>query len=113
MPKWRCHLKVANRPSVLVSIFTPGLEPRSTARSRFSSDQAVGAGAFLREVRVSRSRRRAMVETTAFCLGAPLTSCIDMPSMSAEYPASRGRFSRRRPGLVIALQADRWDAFRT
>src|SRR5580693_8247988 len=114
MPEVRdASLKVAKSAQRLLSIFTQDLEPQVYGEEPFleAIKRLVLARSYAKVRVLLADPSRAMVDNNRFLACARrLTSCIDMRSMSAEYPASAGAFIIADDrALVYRLQADRWD----
>src|SRR3981081_4350881 len=114
MPEVReASLKVAKSAQRLLSIFTQDLEPLIYGEEPFleAIKRLVLARSYAKVRVLLADPSRAMVDNNRFLACARrLTSCIDMRSMSAEYPASAGAFIIADDrALVYRLQADRWD----
>jgi len=114
MPEVRdASLKVAKSAQRLLSIFTQDLEPQVYGEEPFleAIKRLVLARSYAKVRVLLADPSRAMVDNNRFLACARrLTSCIDMRSMSAEYPASAGAFIIADDrALVFRLQADRWD----
>jgi hypothetical protein len=106
-------LKVAKSAQRLLSIFTPDLEPLIYGEEPFleAVKRLVLARAYAKVRVLLAEPSRAMVDNNRFlALARRLTSCIDVRSMSADYPASAGAFIiADDKALVYRLQADRYD----
>jgi hypothetical protein len=106
-------LKVAKSAQRLLSIFTQDLEPLVYGEEPFleAVKRLVLARSYAKVRVLLADPSRAMVDNNRFlALARRLTSCIDMRSMSTEYPASAGAFIIADDrALVYRLQADRWD----
>ena len=114
MPEVRdASLKVAKSAQRLLSIFTQDLEPQIYGEEPFleAIKRLVLARSYAKVRVLLADPSRAMVDNNRFlALARRLTSCIDMRSMSPEYPASAGAFIIADDrALVFRLQADRWD----
>ena len=114
MPEVReASLKVAKSAQRLLSIFTQDLEPLIYGEEPFleAIKRLVLARSYAKVRVLLADPSRAMVDNNRFlALARRLTSCIDMRSMSPEYPASAGAFIIADDrALVYRLQADRWD----
>ncbi len=114
MPEVReASLKVAKSAQRLLSIFTQDLEPLVYGEEPFleAIKRLVLARSYAKVRVLLADPSRAMVDNNRFlALARRLTSCIDMRSMSPEYPASAGAFIIADDrALVYRLQADRWD----
>lgn len=114
MPEVReSSLKVAKSAQRLLSIFTLDLEPLIYGEEPFldAVKRLVLARSYAKVRVLLADPSRAMVDHNRFLsLARRLTSCIDMRSMSLEYPASAGAFIIADDrALVYRLQADRWD----
>jgi hypothetical protein len=114
MPEVRdASLKVAKSAQRLLSIFTPDLEPLIYGEEPFleAIKRLVLARSYAKVRVLLDDPSRAMVDNNRFlALARRLTSCIDLRSMSPEYPASAGAFIiADDKALVYRLQIDRWD----
>lgn len=106
-------LKVTQTAQRLLSIFTQDLEPSIYGEEPFleAIKRLVLARSYAKVRVLLADPSRAMVDNNRFlALARRLTSCIDLRSMSPEYPASAGAFIIADDrALVYRLQADRWD----
>ncbi len=114
MPEVRAaSLKVAKAAQRLLSIFTYDLEPPIYGEEPFldAVKRLVLARSYAKVRVLLADPSRAMVDNNRFLgLARRLTSCIDMRTMSTEYPASAGAFIiADDKALVYRLQTDRWD----
>jgi hypothetical protein len=114
MPEVReASLKVAKSAQRLLSIFTQDLEPLIYGEEPFleAINSLVLARSYAKVRVLLADPSRAMVDNNRFlALARRLTSCIDLRSMSLEYPASAGAFIiADDKALVYRLQVDRWD----
>lgn len=114
MPEVReASLRVAKSAQRLLSIFTPDLEPLIYGEEPFleAIKRLVLARSYAKVRVLLADPSRAMVDNNRFlALARRLTSCIDMRSMSPEYPASAGAFIiADDKALVHRLHAHRWD----
>ena len=114
MPEVReASLRVAKSAQRLLSIFTQDLEPLIYGEEPFleAIKRLVLARSYAKVRVLIADPSRAMVDNNRFlALARRLTSCIDMRSMSPEYPASAGAFIIADDrALVYRLQAARWD----
>ena len=114
MPEVReASLRVAKSAQRLLSIFTQDLEPLIYGEEPFleAIKRLVLARSYAKVRVLLADPSRAMVDNNRFlALARRLTSCIDMRSMSPEYPASAGAFIiADDKALVYRLQADGWD----
>ena len=114
MPEVReASLKVAKSAQRLLSIFTPDMEPLIYGEEPFleAIKRLVLARSYAKVRVLIADPARAMVDNNRFlALARRLTSCIDMRSMSADYPGSACAFIiADDKALVYRLQADRWD----
>lgn len=114
MPEVRdASLKVAKSAQRLLSIFTPDLEPLIYGEEPFleAIKRLVLARSYAKVRVLVADPSRALVDNNRFlALARRLTSCIDLRSMSPEYPASAGAFIiADDKALVYRLQIDRWD----
>ena len=103
MPEVReASLKVAKSAQRLLSIFTQDLEPLIYGEEPFleAIKRLVLARSYAKVRVLLADPSPAMVDNNRFlALARRLTSCIDMRSMSPEYPASAGASARPpRPG---------------
>jgi hypothetical protein len=106
-------LKVAKSAQRLLSIFSPDLEPQIYGDEPFleAIKRLVLARAYAKVRVLLADPARAMVDNNRFlALARRLTSCIDVRSMRAEYPAGAGAFIIADDNaLVYRLRADRYD----
>lgn len=114
MPEVRdASLKVAKTAQRLLSIFTPDLEPQIYSEEPFleAIKRLVLARSYAKVRVLVADPSRALVDNNRFlALARRLTSCIDLRSMNAEYPASAGAFIiADDKALVYRLQINRWD----
>jgi hypothetical protein len=114
MPEVRqASLQVAKSAQRLLSIFTQDLEPEVYGEEPFleAIKRLVLAKSYAKVRVLLADPSRAVVDGNRFLsLARRLTSCIDLRSMSLEYPASAGAFIiADDKALVYRLQAARWD----
>jgi hypothetical protein len=114
MPEVRqASLQVAKSAQRLLSIFTQDLEPEVYGEEPFleAIKRLVLARSYAKVRVLLADPSRAVVDNNRFlALARRLTSCIDLRSMSPEYPASAGAFIiADDKALVYRLQAARWD----
>jgi hypothetical protein len=106
-------LKVAKSAQRLLSIFTADLEPLIYGEEPFieAIKRLVLARSYAKVRVLLADPSRAMVDNNRFlALARRLHSCIDMRTMSPEYPASAGAFIiADDKALVCRQQIDRWD----
>jgi cobalamin-dependent methionine synthase I len=106
-------LKVAKSAQRVLSIFTPDLEPLIYGEEPFleTVKRLVLARAYARVRVLLADPSRARVDNNRFlALARRLTSCIDIRSMSADYPASAGAFMIADDrALLYRPRADRFD----
>ncbi len=114
MPEVReASLRVAKSAQRLLSIFTPDLEPLIYGEEAFlEAIKRLVLGRSYAKVRVLLADpSRAMVDNNRFlALARRLTSCIDLRTMSPDYPSNAGAFIIADDrALVYRLQINRWD----
>jgi hypothetical protein len=109
----QASLQVAKSAQRLLSIFTQDLEPEVYGGDPFleAIKRLVLARSYAKVRVLLADPSRAVVDNNRFLiLARRLTSCIDLRSMSPEYPASAGAFIiADDKALVYRLQASRWD----
>jgi hypothetical protein len=114
MPEVReASLRVAKSAQRLLSIFTQDLEPLIYGEEAFldAIKRLVLARSYAKVRVLLADPSRAMVDNNRFlALARRLTSCIDLRTMSPEYPASAGAFIIADDrALVYRLQTTRWE----
>ena len=114
MPEVReASLKVAKSAQRLLTIFTLDLEPMIYGEEPFleAIKRLVLARSYAKVRVLLADPSRALVDNNKFLgMARRLTSCIDLRTMSPDYPASAGAFIiADDKALVYRLQTARWD----
>jgi len=114
MPEVReASLKVAKSAQRLLTIFTLDLEPMIYGEEPFleAIKRLVLARSYAKVRVLLADPSRALVDNNKFLgLARRLTSCIDLRTMSPDYPASAGAFIiADDKALVYRLQTASWD----
>ncbi len=113
MPEVReASLKVAKSAQRLLTIFTLDLEPMIYGEEPFleAVKRLVLARSYAKVRVLLADPSRALVDNNKFLtLARRLTSCIDMRTMSPDYPASAGAFIiADDKAIVYRLQTENW-----
>ncbi len=106
-------LRTAKSAQRLLSIFTADLEPMIYGEEPFleAVRRLVLARSYAKVRVLVADPSQALADNNRFlALARRLARCIDLRSMSADYPVSAGAFIiADDKALVYRLQADRWD----